>query len=155
MRWLSIILLAMHLKTPEISKAVLTGVGLAMFAVALMLDHYHPHNQGIADITHSIYSRFNPGQGAGSASASLTYISPLPQARPKAAPKIADPTAANAQMPAADKPLPTIVLANGQADPNAPATIPADNTNQTAPPDRAAMSAKPATPANANADTKG
>jgi hypothetical protein len=111
------IALVMHTHTPKLSQIIMTGLGLMLFALALMLDHYHPRNQGVAEITHSIYKRFGVDSSASTPSAGFAYVSPVAQIKPKAKTKMPDPTT-TAKTASADKTLPTILLANGQADPN-------------------------------------
>lgn len=103
----------METHTPKLSQIVMTCVGLALFAAAMMLNHYHPHNQGIADISHSIYNRLGIGQATSSSNATLGYIAPLPKVTVHESTKIADPTT----QPTQDHNLPTVTLAGGQPDP--------------------------------------
>lgn len=137
----------MEIQTPKLPHLIMTGIGLVMFAIAMMLNHYHPHNQGIADITHSIYKRFGVESSSRSNTPAFAYVSTLPSVRPKPTQKMADPTV-TASHPQANPAaaLPTMKLAGGQTDPNASQTDQASD-DQAPPANQSANStAKPEQP---------
>jgi len=93
----------------------MTGLGLLMFAAAVALNHYHPHNQGIADITHgAIYKKLGVDNASSSSLPAFGYVSPLAKVKTAPAPKLADPTV---QTPS-DQPGPNLTEAQpaGQTD---------------------------------------
>lgn len=133
----------------------MTGLGLLMFLLAFALNHYRPHNQGIADITHgSIYQRFVAHQSSSTpATASFSYVNLLPKVEPKTAAKMADPTSTSNQPLSNAKTLPTMTLAGGKEDPNVTA---ANEASTKQPADHTDNSADTASPAQADqAQTSG
>jgi hypothetical protein len=102
----------MDIRTPKLTQIIMTGLGLLMFVLAMALNHMHPRNQGIADITHgSIYKRFGINETSGT-TASFSYVSTLANISTNSKPKIDDPTS-----PKSDQALPTQAMADGQPDP--------------------------------------
>jgi hypothetical protein len=108
--------LAMEARTPKMTQIVLTGLGLFLFALAMTLNHFHPRNQGIAELTHgAIYKKLGISDASNSNVPAMTYVSPLPKASPKPVAKMTDPTSDSAG--GDPKSLPTAAMA-GQTDQN-------------------------------------
>lgn len=100
----------MQIQLRKIYQIVLTGVGLCLFAVALLLNHAYPRNQGIASLTHNaLFQKLGISSASSASGSGLTYLSPLPKvtATPKAD-KLDDPTSTtDTQSPS----LPTVAQA--------------------------------------------
>jgi hypothetical protein len=99
----------MQIQLQKIYQIALTGIGLCLFAAALMLNHNHPHNEGIASLTHNaILQKLGISTASSTGGSNLSYLAPLPKTAPKAD-KIDDPTSASdTQNPS----LPAVAEAN-------------------------------------------
>jgi hypothetical protein len=71
----------MQIQLQKVYQLLLTAAGLAMLAIVMALNHYHPHNQGIADITKTfIYNRLGINTADSTGPSGLGYVSTLPVA---------------------------------------------------------------------------
>ncbi|MDB5161435.1 MAG: hypothetical protein JWO96_815 [Candidatus Saccharibacteria bacterium] len=82
----------MQIQPQKIYQIILTGLGLGLLVLAVTLNHYHPHNQGIADMTRgSLFKRLGINDASAAGSSGISYVNLLP--KPAAnADKISDPT---------------------------------------------------------------
>src|SRR3954469_12898051 len=86
----------MQIQLQKVYQLLLTAAGLAMLAIVMALNHYHPHNQGIADITKTfIYNRLGINTANGTGPSDLGYVSTLPVAPSQNKTKITQDNPAN------------------------------------------------------------
>jgi len=73
---------------------MLTGLGLGLFALVMLMNHFHPHNEGIAALPrHYIYQKLAINSASDEQRPTFSYIGPLATPKVNApAPKVEDPT---------------------------------------------------------------
>jgi hypothetical protein len=105
----------MQLQSQKPYQLFLTALGLCMFVAALVINHYHPHNQGIADITRgSLLKSIGISQASPAGGSGLSYVKLLPAPASTAdTAKIEDPTTPTDNK---DAQLPTVASAGEDSE---------------------------------------
>jgi hypothetical protein len=129
----------MQIQPQKFNQIFLTGVGLILFAVAFLLNHYHPHNQGVANLTRgALFKKLGISEAATSNSSGLYYVGFLPKKTTSTpTPKMDDPTQTPANQPDQAPALPVEAEANQDTaqnpDTNTTNQMPSDQSDKSSP----------------------